>query len=161
MKRKMRYIVRPDEVTIIRKTDFAIIEYKEKGVPPARLQVGSEIAGMRDDEIVELYNQCLRRHSKLVARSKYVAIEIPLGSAQIEYCAVSDQWVPRGGVLRCLIHDDPHQRLVVEIDNHELDLERFGKLLTTYVGWAARIEFVPEEDMHRRPACQVRQPEPE
>jgi hypothetical protein len=72
--------------------------------------------------------------------------------------ARSDQWVPRGGVLRCLIHDEGLQ-LVVEIDDQELRLEEFGKLLTTYAGWGMRIEFVPDDDVHRRPALEVREPE--
>jgi hypothetical protein len=38
-------------------------------------------------------------------------------------------------------------------------LEQFGKLLTTYAGWGMRIEFVPEDEVHRRPALEVREPE--
>jgi hypothetical protein len=57
--------------------------------------------------------------------------------------------VPRGGVLLCLIHDDEEHQLVVEIDEQELRLEQFGKLLTTYAGWGMRIEFVPEDEVHR------------
>ena len=65
---------------------------------------------------------------------KHVAVEVPLGSAQTKYDARCDQWVPNGGVLRCLIHDERLQ-LVVEIDEQELSLEQFGKLLTKYSGW--------------------------
>ena len=51
-------------------------------------------------------------------------------------------------MLRCLIHDDEEHQLVVEIDEQELHLEQFGKLLTTYAGWGMRIEFVPEDEVH-------------
>src|SRR5262249_34935577 len=108
MKRKERYIARLDEVKITREGDYAFIEYKEQGVPSTRLQIGPEIAGMSDEEIVELHNECLRIQAERAAEYKHVALEVPLGSAQIEYLARCDQWVPRGSVLRCLIHDDEH-----------------------------------------------------
>ncbi len=161
MKRRDRYIVRPDEVTVTRDGDFAVVEYKEQGVASTRLQIGPKIAGMSDEEIIDLYNDCLREEAMLAAKYKHVAVEVPLGSPQIEYHARSDQWTPRGSVLRCLIHDDENLQLVVEIDDQELTLEQFGRLLTTYAGWGMRIEFVPEDALHRRPVHEVREPMPE
>lgn len=160
MKRKKRYIVCRDEVTITREGDYAVIRYKEEGVPTTHLQIGPKLAQMSDEEIVELHNECLRSQAQVAAEHKHVAVEVPLSSPQIKYMARSDQWVPRGGVLRCLIHDEDGQA-VVEIDEHELRLEEFGKLLTTYSGWGMRIEFVPEDEVHRRPAHEVREPNPE
>ena len=157
MKRKERYIARLDEVKITREGDYDFIAYKEEGVPATRLQIGPEIAGMSDEEIVELHNERLRAQAKRAAEYKHVAVEVPLGSAQIEYCAGSDQWVPRGSVLRCLIRDEDFQ-LVVDVDEQELQLEQFAKLLTTYAGWGMRIEFVPEDEVHRRPVLEVREP---
>jgi hypothetical protein len=110
-----------------------------------------------DTEILELHNGCLRAQAKQAVEYKHLAVEVPLGSPQIEYDARCDQWVPRGGVLRCLIHDEG-LRLVVEIDDHELRLEEFGKLLTRYSGWGMRIEFLPGDEVHRRPAHEVREP---
>jgi hypothetical protein len=158
MKRKERYIARLDEVNTIREGDYAFIEYKEEGVPTTGLQIGPQIVGMSDEEIVELHNETLRAQAKRAAEYKHVAVEVPLGSAQIEYHARSDQWVPRGSVLRCLIRDNDLQ-LVVDVDEQELQLEQFGKLLTTYAGWGMRIEFVPEDEVHRRPILKVREPE--
>lgn len=158
MKRKERYIARLEEVTITREGDCAFIEYKEQGIPSTRLQIGPEIAGMSDEEIVELHNDRLRAQGKRAAEYKHVAVEVPLGFAQIEYVARCDQWVPRGSVLRCLIRDEGLQ-LVVDVDEQELQLEQFGKLLTTYAGWGMRIEFVPEDEVHRRPILEVREPE--
>ena len=158
MKRKERYIARLDEVTIIREGEYAFIEYKEEGIPRTGLQIGPQIARMSDGEIVELHNERLRAQAKGAAEYKHVAVEVPLGSAQIEYVARCDQWVPRGSVWRCLIRDEDLQ-LVVDVDDAELQLEQFGKLLTTYAGWGMRIEFVPEDEVHRRPVLEVREPE--
>src|SRR5580704_6428755 len=60
------------------------------------------------------------REDGMATEYKHVAFEVPLGSAQIEYFARGDQWVPRGGVLRCLIRDDEHGQLVIHIDQQEL-----------------------------------------
>ena len=116
---------------------------------------------MSDGEILELHNQGLPNDARQTAEYKQVAVEVPLGSAQIEYFARADQWVPRGGVLRCLIQDDEHGQLVVKIDEQALPLKQFGKLLATYAGWGMRIEFVPEDEVHRRPVLEVREPTPE
>jgi hypothetical protein len=161
MKRKERYIVRLDEVRITREGDSAIIEYKEPDVTTTHLKIGPEIAGMSDEAILELFNDTLRAQAQLAAEYKHVAVEVPLGSPQIRYAARSEQWVPRGGVLRCLIEDDENRQLVVGIDDHELSFEEFGKLLVTYAGWGMRIEFVPEDEVHRRPTHVVREPKPE
>jgi hypothetical protein len=90
-----------------------------------------------------------------------VAFELPLGAAQIEYFSRHDQWVPRGGVLRCLIQDDEHGQLIVKIDKRTLSLTQFGKLLATYAGWGMRIEFVPEDELHRRQVLEIRELMPE
>ena len=160
MKRKERYIVRLDEVIITRDGESAVIQYKEEGVMTTHLTIGPETANMTDEEILELFNDMLRAQAQLAAENKHVAVEVPLGSPQIKYFARGYQWTPRGGVLRCLINDKDGQA-VIEIDDEELQLEEFGKLLTTYSGWGMRIEFVPEEEIHRRPALEVREPDPE
>lgn len=161
MKRKQRYIARPDEVNITREGDVAIIKYEETGVPTTHLTIGPEIAELSDEGILELFNDSLRAQAQLAAEYKHVAVEVPLGSPQIKYVAGCDQWVPRGNVLRCLIGDDENGRAVLEIDDHELSMEEFGKLLVTYAGWGMRIEFVPDDQLHRRPAHEVREPKPE
>lgn len=159
MNRKKRYIVRLDEVNITREGDFAIIEYKESGVPSTQLKLGADINLMSDEMIVGAFNNMLRAQSQLAANYKHVALEIPLGSPQIRYFAEGDQWVPRGGVLRCLINDDEDGQLMVGIDDKELTLEEFGRMMISYAGWGMRIEFVPEDELHRRPAHKVGEPE--
>ena len=155
---KIHYIASPNDVTITRDGNCARIEYKDEGIPATHLEIGPEIAGMSNGEILEAYNECLRNDAKLAAARKHVAFEVPLGAAQIEYFARCDQWVPRGHVLRCLIQDDEHGQLVVKVDEQVLRLRQFGKLLTAYEGWGMRIEFVPEEEVYRRPVLEVREP---
>jgi hypothetical protein len=69
----------------------------------------------------------------------------------------------RLGLFRSEFHScgDPERQLVVGIDDHELSLDEFGRVLRTYAGWGMRREFVPEDEIHRRPAHEVREPEPE
>jgi hypothetical protein len=45
--------------------------------------------------------------------------------------------------------------------NAELSLEEFGRMLMTHAGWGMRIEFGPDDELHRRPALEVREPDPE
>jgi hypothetical protein len=158
MKRKERYIVRPDEVVVTRQGEAAEIRYKEEGVPTTHLTIGSRIARMTDAEIVDLFNEVLRAQTELAAQHPYVAIEVPLNSPQIEYHQRANQWSPRGGVVRCEVLDDEEGRLVVGIDDRELTLEEFGRMLTVYAGWGMRIEFTPREAVHRRPDLRVEDP---
>src|ERR1700730_3866425 len=158
MNQKVRYIACLDEVTITRDGDFARIAYRERDIAETLLHIGPAISEMRDREIVEWHNECLRNEAKQIDEERRVAFEVPLGSAQIEYFARCDQWVPRSRVLRCLIQDVEDGRLVVKIDEQELQLKQFGKLLATHEGWGMRIEFVPEDEVHRRPRLEVREP---
>jgi hypothetical protein len=161
MRRKERYIARLDEVVITRDGEDAVIQYKEAGIPTTHLKIGPEVAEMSDEAILELFNDTLRAQAQLAAEYKHVAVEVPLGSPQIKYAAGSRQWCPRGAVLRCLVEDDEDGQLVVGIDDHELSLEEFGRMLTTYAGWGMRVEFVPDDQLHRRPPLEVREPDPE
>jgi len=158
MNGQVRYIARLPEVIVTRDGEFARIEYKEGEIATTLLEIGPEIREMSDSEIVELHNQGLRDEARQASGYKQVAVEVPLGSAQIEYFARCDQWVPRGSVLRCLIRDDLHGQLLISVDEQDLRLKQFGKLLTTYEGWGMRIEFVPREELHRRPVVEVREP---
>lgn len=159
MRLSKRYQVRPDEVRITRSGETAIVEYKEPGIPTTNLMIGPKIHEMTDVDIVELFNETLRAQAQLAAQHPHVVVEVPLGSPQIEYHALSGQWTPRGSVLRCRIDSDEDGQATVEIDDRELGIEEFGRLLATYAGWGMRIEFVAEDEIHRRPALQVREPD--
>lgn len=161
MKKPRPLVSHLDEISITRASDVATIHYKDPDYGTTHLTLGPEIAQMTDQDIMEVYNATLRAQSELAAANPYIANEVPLNSPQIEYHEVSDQWTPRGNVLRCLIDDnvDGEREPVIEIDGTELSLIEFGKLLCTYAGWGMRIEFVPDDETHRRPKLLVREPE--
>lgn len=65
-------------------------------------------------------------------------------------------------MLRCIISDGgPDGRAVVWIDEYELSLEEFGRLLTTYAGWGMRIVFVPDDRTDEEPEIEIRDPDDE
>ena len=158
MNGKVPYIARLPEVIVTRDGDFARIEYKEEEIATTLLEIGPEMQEMSDREIIELHNRGLRDKARKAFEDKQVAVEVPLGSAQLEYFARCDQWVPRGSVLRCLIQNGLHGQLRIRVDEQDLQLKQFGRLLTTYEGWGMRIEFVPQAEVHRRPVVVVREP---
>jgi len=151
-------VVRLDEVIVTRNGEEAIIRYREKGISTTHLTIGPEIAGMSDADIVELFNEGLREQARRTAQYRHVSVEVPMRSPQVEYRPASPQWAPRGGVLRCQIGDGEHGNLVVEIDDREFTLEEFGKMLVTHAGCGMRIERVPDDAFHRRPAHELREP---
>ena len=58
------------------------------------------------------------------------------GGKQIDYHEDSDQWVPRGDVLRCIIDDaGQNGEVTIHIDDKELSLAEFGRLLRVHAGW--------------------------
>ena len=55
-------------------------------------------------------------------------------------------------MLRCIADDGgPDGEVTIHIDNEELSLAEFGKLLRYYAGWGMRIAFVPEERVTENP----------
>lgn len=160
MRMKKPRIARMDEVRITRSSGEAIIEYVEPGVLTTRFTIGPRIQQMSDQEILDLFNASLRAEEELVAA--YVAVEIPPGKPQIRYFVASDQWTPRGGVLRCEIDDGgPNGEPIIAIDDRELSWREFGRLIVTYAGWGMRIVFVPDDRLHEQPEVQIREPEEE
>ena len=160
--RKFRPIITSlNEVTIKRENDTAVIQYIDPAYATTHFQIGPEVAEMTDQEIVDLSNESLRALAELARAHKHVGVEIPLGSPQIEYHDSCDQWTPRGNVLRCLIDDtekDHEMEPVITVDDKELTWQEFGRLICTYAGWGMRIEFVPEDETHRPPQIEVREP---
>jgi hypothetical protein len=92
-----------------------------------------------------------------------VAVEVPVGSPQVEHFpGTSTEWVPRGGVLRCVIEDgggEDGSLPVIHVDDREFDWDEFGKMLLTYAGWGMRIVFVPNDELDRPPKIVVKEPE--
>jgi len=160
MRKGFPYIARLQDVTITRRDEYAVIEYKDSSISTMNLKIGPQMHDMTDEEILRIHNDTIRAQTELARSSKYVVVEVPLGSPQVRYFEAGDQWVPRGHVLRCIIHDGADEDYAtVEIDDRSFTMEEFGRMLTTYAGWGMRIEFVSDEaDLHRRPRIEVREP---
>ncbi len=106
-----------------------------------------------------MFNDMMDVRDQLVAEWENVVIEIPPGRPQIKHLDLSDQWSPRGDLLRCHIDDGgSNGEITVHIDDQELSLQEFGRLLSTHAGWGMRIVFVPSELVNEEPEIQVREP---
>ena len=114
---------------------------------------------MTDRDILDCHNDVLRAQQHSVATYKHIAVEIPEGKPQVSYFEPGDQWVPRGDVLRCLIHDDEDRQPVIEIDGHDFSLEEFGTMLVGHAGWGMRVVFVPDTEICKIPEIVVRDAE--
>ena len=106
-------------------------------------KVGRSYAGIRAQEMASEY--------------EHLAVEVPPGSPQIKYSKAGYKWLPRGDVPRCLI-DEVDGEAIIQIDDRELSIQEFGKLLTTYAGWGMRLVFVPEDEIADVPRIEVREP---
>ena len=148
----------PDQVRITREGETAVIEYADPSVGVVNLQVGPSLAAMTDAQVLDLFNEMLEAQAEVAAGVDPTLTEIPPGLPQIEYSERSDQWVPRGHVLRCHIEDDEEGRPIIHVDDVELDLEAFGRMLLTFCGFGMRIAFVDEEEVNEEPEIVVREP---
>ena len=162
MRKRRPAVASIDEVEITREGDDAVIEYKDPDIATTYFHVGPSLCGMSDQEILDEFNAVLTADADASAEYEHVAIEVPEGRPQIRYFAPGDQWVPRGGVLRCVIDDGgPEGEAVIYVDDQPLSLAEFGRLLCTFAGWGMRIAFVPEEKLDTSPSIEVREPEGE
>ena len=147
-----------DQVRITREGPTAIIEHADATVSTTNLTIGDEIAKMTDHDILAVYNDIIAAQEQLSRERDNTVTEIPPGKPQIKYNKSSDQWVPRGDVLRCIIEDDENGEAVIHIDDKELTLREFGRLLTVHAGWGMRIAFVPDDLVTEQPKVKVREP---
>jgi hypothetical protein len=160
MQLKKPYIAALDQVRISRQGDYGIVEYIEPNVTSVKLKIGPQILKMSNQEILDEHNKILRIQQQNLAESENLAFEIPEGHPQIEYSKQDGQWSPRGEVLRCVIGDGGTDgEATVFIDDKELSLASFGKLLSTFTGWGMRIAFVPEEFLNEEPNIVVQDPD--
>ena len=151
----------PDQVRITREGETAIIEYADPSISVVNLRVGPSLAGMTEAEVLELFNDMLEAQAEIAAGVDPTLTEIPPGHPQIEYNEQSGQWVPRGQVLRCHIDDDVEEGTIIQIDDMELDMAAFGRMLQVFSGFGMRIAFVDEEDVTEEPEIVVREPNEE
>ena len=151
----------PDQVRITREGETAVIEYADPSVRVVNLQVGPSLAAMSDAEVLRLFNDMLEAQAEIAAGLDPALIEIPPGLPQLEYSERSDQWVPRGQVLRCHIEDDAEAGTIIQIDDMELDMVAFGRMLQVFSGFGMRIAFVDEEEVTQEPEIVVSEPDDE
>ena len=157
LKKPTRAII--DQVRITREGNDAIVDYADAGISGTRLTIGPDIATMTDREIVDVFNGILAAQEQLLAAWNKTVTEEPPGEKQIDYHEESDQWVPRGDALRCIIDDGgPDGEVTIHIDDKELSLAEFGRMLRVHAGWGMRITFVPEEVISENPKVEIRKP---
>ena len=148
-----------DQVRITRDGETATIDHADPNLSGAHLTIGPQIAAMTDADIVAMYNDVLDSQWGLLQEWDKTVVEEPPGEPQIDYHKNSDQWAPRGEVLRCIVHDGgPNGEVIIHIDDKELSLREFGRLLSVYAGWGMRIAFVPEEFVTENPKVKIRKP---
>lgn len=164
MRKKRPRITRLDQVKIAREGDDAIIEFRDATIATTHLRIGPQVHQMSDEEILLVFNRTIvasLRHRD--ESGEYEAIEIPVGSVQVERHSESgNRWVPRGDVLRCCIEDgggEDGSLPVICVDDQEFTWDDFGRMLCTYAGWGMRIVFVPDDELAHAPKIAVRAPD--
>jgi len=147
-----------DEVRIERDGEYAEITFADETIGGMHLKLGPEVDGMSDLQILDRFNEVVAAMEASVNAWDRTVIEIPAGKPQIEFAASSEQWVPVGDVLRCIIDEDDDGQPAIWIDDKELTWAEFGKMLLVHNGWGMRIAFVPEEWVHEEPNIEIREP---
>ncbi len=149
----------PDEVKISRSGEEAIIEFADPEISTTHLRIGSQVDQMSDQAILDVLNDIVDAQDQLLADWENIVIEIPPGKPQIKHSVFGDRWIPCGDLLRCHIDDGgPEGEITVHIDDKELSLREFGRMLSTHAGWGMRIAFVPSEIVEEAPEIEVREP---
>ena len=164
MRKKKPRIARPDQVTISRDAEDAIIEFHDSTLATTHLKIGPQVHHMTDEEILLVFNQVIaaqiRNRDEL---GEFVAVEVPVGSPQVEcHPDTVNQWVPRGNVLRCCVEDGGGEDGLlprIYIDDREFTWDEFGKMLCVYAGWGMRIVFVSDDELEKAPKIEIREPD--
>jgi hypothetical protein len=160
MRIKRPRIAALDKVIISRKGEYGVIEFRESGISTMNLKLGPKLKKMTDKQILNAFNKTVRTMEEMRRTYVHRPVEIPDGKPQIKYFEAGDQWVARGDVLRCVIEDGgPDCEATVWIDDHELSLREFGRLLVAHAGWGMRIVFVPDDELEKMHPIEIREPE--
>ena len=147
------------EVRIERDGEYAVITFVDESIGGMHLRLGADVQGMSDSEILERFNEVVDAMEARVDAWDRTVVEIPVGKPQIEFSSGSEQWVPVGEVLRCIIDESDDGRPAIWIDDKELSWAEFGRMLMVFNGWGMRIAFVPEERVHEQPLIKVGTPD--
>ncbi len=162
-RKKKPHIARLDQVRISHDGEDAIIKFLDPAIAATHLRIGQQVQQMTDEEILLVFNRTVASRVRLRDElGEYVAVEVPMGSPQVEpFPGTVTEWVPRGGVLRCVIKDggEDGSLPVIQVDDREFTWDEFGGMLCTYAGWGMRIVFVPDDEVDRVPKIAVREPD--
>jgi len=152
----------PDQVRITRDGDDAVIEYADPNIAQTHFKLGREkLATMTDADVLAVWNEHIQARDRFMAEYEHVAVEIPMGRPQLKYEERSDQWCPRGDVVKGVICDGSDlDEEFVTIDDRDLTLRQFARMVMTFGGWGFRLTFVPDDEIHDEPTLEVREPTP-
>lgn len=144
-----------DEVTIGRKNDTACIAFNDGTTGSVNLVFDSPVDLMTDAEILDRHNEIVR--FQLESAASWHPVEIAEGRPQIKRDRKSRSWSTQGHVLRCVVGPaSEDNEPTVQIDDHELSLHEFGKMIQSFEGWGMRIVFVSEDQLSNPPTPEVR-----
>jgi hypothetical protein len=62
-------------------------------------------------------------------------------------------------VCRLGSNEDPNEPFVT-VDDRDLTLREFARMVGTFGGWGMRVVFVPDDEIHDEPVVEVREPDP-
>lgn len=148
-----------NEIQISRQGMTAIIKFNDPNFATTHLTLEEPTEKLTDQDILNRFNAVILAQERMSADYKHVAVEVPIGRPQLRYYEQCSQYSPRGDVLRCQIEGDEHGNAFVCIDDRELSMDEFGKLLLTHDGWGMRLVFVPDDELADTPSIVVRDPE--
>lgn len=118
---------------------------------------------MTDADLLAYWNEHIEATDEFIRTQKpFTLTEIPVGKPQVEYHEQSDQWVPRGHVVRSVIVNDSPTDIddtFIAIDNRDFTVAEFLRMVGTFGGWGMRIAFVPDDEIHEQPKIKVQEPE--
>lgn len=154
MGRKRQKVAFAKEVTIERRGETAVIEFLDQQYAGTYLTIGPKINNMTDADILRLYNEIVLGQQRMIAESR--PREMKEGLPQVGIDPYYKTLITHSETLRCeLTSGESHDELVVEIDDKKLSWNEFGKLISPYIGWAMRVQFLPAEQLADPPKPEI------
>jgi hypothetical protein len=152
----------PDEIKITREGDYAIIAYADENVATTHFKMGREkLAVMTDEQILDFWNTGIEARDEVMAAYDHIAVEIPMGKPQLKFEERSNQWVPRGDIVKGVILGSDGTDIedeFVTVDGRDLTIREFARMMMTFGGWGFRLVFMPDTHIHDEPEVEVREP---
>jgi hypothetical protein len=137
--RKQRpFVATPDEVTITRDGDFAIIRYADETIETTQYRIGRDsLQRMTDEDILSLWNAGLSTNQEEAARSRRDMSTLLQG----------------GSTLMCVIESYPSapNQPFIQVGGRAYTAMELAHLLGGHLGWEVKIELrSPRESIVER-----------